>query len=45
MNQISPAPKIALNAQCEVSDAIVRATIVCHAAPMSPNELAEPIHA
>ena len=45
MNQISPAPKTPLNIQCDGIDASVRATIVPQAAPMSPNELAAPIHA
>jgi hypothetical protein len=44
-NHTSPAPKIALYIQCDGIEESVRAMIVVHAAPMSPNELAAPMNA
>jgi hypothetical protein len=44
-NQTSPAPKIAVYIQCDGIEASVRATIVVHAAPTSPNEFAAPMNA
>ena len=45
MNQIRPAPTMLVYIQVEGIDASVRTTIIDHAAPMSPNESAAPIHA